>query len=307
MDKTKAVFADFQKSKAQHVSIDLEKLASSLRGEFDTLTRLSEDCCIFQVPIHNRILNESNYTPKIVSIGPIHHHRPELKELEKDKLKYLKQFMSRTSLDIIDFLRFIKFKEVKLRGFYADSIKYKSEEFVRMILVDAVFLLEIFLRYIPEFQNKDRVFTNPGLINDIVFDILLLENQIPIFIIEELFVLAKLRLPNKFEGEPLSQYVCAFFDIYVCQAIMIDDSLIEHNFSKAKHFVDLLWLSLRPSCSLNTERQSNSEEAPNITKLHQFGMKFRVASTNGMLDITYDKSSMTLEIPKLIISNMTIC
>lgn len=306
MDQTRAVFNDFERSNAAHVSIDLKKLASSLRGEFETLTPLSQDCCIFHVPSHIRMLNATYYTPRIVSIGPIHHHRLELKELEKDKLRYLKQFMEKTRLTMMDFLRFIKFKESKLRAHYSEIVKYESEEFVKMVLIDAVFLIEIFLRFIPEFQNTDRVFTNPGLIKDIVFDILLLENQIPIFIIEELFVLSKLQLPEKFQRYQLSHYVCAFFDLYVCQAITLDATLIGQNFSNSKHFVDLLWLSLKPPYKDYEKRKLNSEEAPNITKLYQFGMKFKVVLDKGMLDITYDASKKTLEIPRVIMSNMTV-
>ncbi|KAL5854078.1 hypothetical protein ACOSQ4_003880 [Xanthoceras sorbifolium] len=287
-----------------YVSIDFKKLADSMRGEFATLYPLSKDCCIYRVPPNIRMLNESLYTPKMVSIGPLHHGSKELKVMEEHKLRYLQQFLQRTRMSIEDFLIFIKGKEENLRNCYAETITSGSEDFVKMVLLDAVFVIEILLRYNPGFDIVDRIFTRPGMIKEIMFDFMSLENQLPIFILEDLFKLANPALPELYTGYSLSQFTCFPFK-YICEALLIRETLLESYFSKARHFVDLVRLCLQPPQRDDTKRQDDSEDAPSITKLHISGAKFVFASTDkNLLDIRFNKG--TLKIPKLALGNMTV-
>ncbi|KAH7576045.1 hypothetical protein JRO89_XS02G0281700 [Xanthoceras sorbifolium] len=73
------------------------------------------------------------------------------------------------------------------------------------------FLIEIFLRYSPEFESENRIFTKPGMIKEIMFNILSLENQLPIFILEDLFKLANPTLPEIYNEYSLSQYTSFSF------------------------------------------------------------------------------------------------
>ncbi|TXG53584.1 hypothetical protein EZV62_018840 [Acer yangbiense] len=298
---------EMDKSNKDHVSIDFDKLEDSLRGEFKTLYPFSKDRCIYRVPSKTRMLNQSFYTPKMVSIGPLHHGRKELKAMEEHKLRYLQQFLDRTRVGMQTFLKFIKYNEIKLRNCYAETIKFGSEAFVKMILLDAVFLIEILLRYSPGFDNiftiVDPIFTGPGMIIEMMFDIMSLENQLPIFILEDLFKLANPTMPEEYEGYSLSQFTSFSFE-HICEVLLIKKTLLEFHFSKSKHFVDLLTICLEPPKRFNTKKQADSQAAPNVTILHQSGVKFELASDKKLLDITFNK--WTLEIPKLTISNMSV-
>lgn len=55
-----------------------------------------------------------------------------------------------------------------------------------MLLLDGCFLLELFLKYcFPSWTpNKDQLFTNRWIFNAVLGDVLLLENQIPFFVLE---------------------------------------------------------------------------------------------------------------------------
>ncbi|KAL5832046.1 hypothetical protein ACOSQ4_017400 [Xanthoceras sorbifolium] len=128
--------------KSENSSIDINSLANCLRDEVKTLHPLSEDCCIYRVPRDIRMANESFYTPKLVSIGPLHHGREELKVMEQHKVRSLEHFLQQTQVSLEDFLIFIKNKEEKLRNCYAESIALESRDFVKMVLLDAVFLTE---------------------------------------------------------------------------------------------------------------------------------------------------------------------
>ncbi|KAL9458932.1 hypothetical protein AB3S75_007757 [Citrus x aurantiifolia] len=160
----------------EHVPIDMKKLADSLSGKLETLHPLSKECSIYRVAEPRRCLNPSHYTPQMVSIGPFHYVKPELKAMEEHKQRYLKCFLQRTEVCMTRFLTLIKDKEAELRDCYAETIyDLGSDEFVTMVLVDAVFLIEFFLRYYePRFRtDDDRIFGKPELHWDIRDDLLL--------------------------------------------------------------------------------------------------------------------------------------
>ncbi|KAH7576057.1 hypothetical protein JRO89_XS02G0284600 [Xanthoceras sorbifolium] len=137
------------------------------------------------------------------------------------------------------------------------------------------------------------------MLKDLVLDIVLLENKIPKFILEDLVKSANPVLPERYNGYSLSRFTRFFFN-YIWKDILIDETFLESYFSEARHFVNLLRLFLQPLERDNTERQADSEAAPSVKKLHQAGIKFKLASsTKNFLDITYSKG--TLEIPKLTI------
>ncbi|KAL9458929.1 hypothetical protein AB3S75_007755 [Citrus x aurantiifolia] len=69
----------------EHVPIDMKKLADSLSGKLETLPPLSGKCSIYRMPEPRRCLNPSQYTPQMVSIGPFHYGKEELKAMEEHK------------------------------------------------------------------------------------------------------------------------------------------------------------------------------------------------------------------------------
>ena len=58
---------------SHQVSLDIEQLAKSLKDELEISYAFSDTCCIYKVPEQLREVNEKAYTPRLVSIGPIHH------------------------------------------------------------------------------------------------------------------------------------------------------------------------------------------------------------------------------------------
>ena len=66
-------------------SVDIQELVTSMREKVDNLSTLSTKCCISRVPKRLRQVNERAYTPVLVSIGPLHHGKDNLKPLEEHK------------------------------------------------------------------------------------------------------------------------------------------------------------------------------------------------------------------------------
>ncbi|ESR59292.1 DUF862 domain-containing protein [Citrus sinensis] len=276
----------------EHALIDMEKLADSLSEKMKTLHYpSSEECCIYRVPQSKRCLHPSHYTPPMLSIGPLHHTNPELQAMEVHKLRYLHHFLRRTKVSMAHFLAFIKEREAKLRNCYAETIHLESDEFVTMILVDSVFIIELFLRdYDPNFRtDDDRIFGKSGLsllgieMND---DLYLLENQLPLFILNELFDLAKTETYRDiYEEISFKTITHAWFSSD--PILPIDHMKIETHFSKAQHFLDLLVLCLQPSPQPREDGEVAKQNIPGIKELHEAGVRFESRSRENLLDITF--------------------
>ena len=139
-----------------HWSLDVDKLAESVEGKLRILRPFSNNCSIYRVPKRLRELNEKAYTPQVISIGPIHYGKEELKEMEEHKRLYLRGFLELSEVNVKDFIAAIAERETRLRNCYAETIDNLSEEeFVEMVLLDCSLLIMYFLKaFSPVIQNK---------------------------------------------------------------------------------------------------------------------------------------------------------
>ncbi|KAH9727147.1 DUF862 domain-containing protein [Citrus sinensis] len=86
-----------------HQSVNIDRLADTLRGKFRSLHRLPQKCCIYRVPQQIRGLNPKAHTPQLVSIGPFHHgDSEELRATEEIKIRYLEYFLQRTEANLFE-------------------------------------------------------------------------------------------------------------------------------------------------------------------------------------------------------------
>ncbi|KAF9678662.1 hypothetical protein SADUNF_Sadunf07G0058200 [Salix dunnii] len=84
--------------RSHEVSLDINEIATSLRDQLKTKKVFSSTCCIYKVPETLWESNEKAYAPRIVSIGPIHHGKENLKAMEDHKITYLRQFLEQSEL-----------------------------------------------------------------------------------------------------------------------------------------------------------------------------------------------------------------
>ena len=104
----------------------------------------SKQCCIYKVPHYLRKWNEEAYTPQTISIGPFHYKNKRLEAMEEHKERYFRSFVKRSNIDWQLLVNIIQKIEGRIRGCYAETIVLSSDRFVKMILVDACFILEHF-------------------------------------------------------------------------------------------------------------------------------------------------------------------
>ncbi|KAL3528921.1 hypothetical protein ACH5RR_008243 [Cinchona calisaya] len=156
---------------------------------------------IFSVPKTLMASDPDCYVPQQIAIGPYHHWRPELYEMERYKIasakRTQKQLQSLKFQNVVD-----QFKRVEpgIRACYHKYLDFNGETLAWMMAMDASFLLE-FLRIYG--TKEGRVLTRvssrmshlvdiagrKSAHNAIVRDIVMLENQIPFFLLRKVLEL----------------------------------------------------------------------------------------------------------------------
>lgn len=292
-------------------SISLE---ISVRDELNNLPPLSSLSCIYRVPDAMRRVNAEAYTPEFVSIGPIHHGKECLKYMEERKKRYLNEFLGRSEVTLDDYIKTIRNQEDKLRNCYAETIDLTSDEFIKIILVDAAFTIEFLLTLqFPKCREGHRITNRPRMILFLVKDMVILDNQLPFFILEDLFALHKTKVSstdNIIDYATLSMIDISerFIDISSRAPIKISQwKRISDNASsnKVEHFVSLVRLLYIPLPSgSDGAGEIETANVPSLTALHHAGVKFQVRSTNYLVDIKF--ADGILHIPKMIITRFVI-
>ncbi|XP_061988931.1 UPF0481 protein At3g47200-like [Rosa rugosa] len=288
-------------------------LETSMMEKLDKLFPMSPSRCIYRVPHRLRSVCEKAYTPQVVSIGPLHHGKEILKAMEEHKWRYLQCFIRRNNLSLKDCIKIVRDQETSLRSCYSEAIEVQSDELISIILVDAVFIIEFLLRYsyLELRDENDCIFGPPEMISDICPDLMMLENQLPFFILEHLFSLDIYSTP--FEdtdtledfGRPSILHLCYQFLNHSGRCIGgTFDNLKAVSEEEVQHFVDFLRkLYIAPIFESQSAGQPNQVTAPSIEELHRAGVKFKFGSTKNLFDIRFKDG--ILEIPKLVIWDET--
>ncbi|KAK9930859.1 hypothetical protein M0R45_018167 [Rubus argutus] len=181
--------------------------------------------CIFRVPKVLRRQKSEAYTPDVVSIGPFHYRAPEklakrndegreddFQLMERVKRSYLDEVLSGMKKMTLEEL-IAKVTELsdqkneggfeeRARGFYAEPLAehITSKPFIEMMIVDGCFLIQLFRKCNDlKLQHlDDPVFNMDCMFHFLCHDILLLENQLPWFVLTTLYRLTH----HKYAHEP---------------------------------------------------------------------------------------------------------
>ncbi|XP_078165266.1 UPF0481 protein At3g47200-like [Carex rostrata] len=172
-------------------------------GRYWKYDSTSSSDSIFRAPAHIRYGRESDFEPKLVSIGPYYRGRHNLQPMEDTKVWCMSNLlMMRLGdehkgenthfyhrggiiMDRVPVDPFMKF-ERRARSFYKEKFDQISDvEFVRMLLLDSCFVIRIVLSFygaIPESMGSLEV-----NVKEVRSDLLLLENQIPLFFLNVVY------------------------------------------------------------------------------------------------------------------------
>ncbi|KAL6145330.1 hypothetical protein ACLB2K_056018 [Fragaria x ananassa] len=274
---------------------------------------------IYRVPNRLHQVSEDAYTPHVVSIGPFHRHKPHLVAMREHKLRYALYFFKRaqetaqkralnfsfgsreSSECMREWATAIYDSDALVRASYAEDMSnINQEELAEIMLVDGCFILE----------------------SDIRHDLALLENQIPLCIILDLYD-AISGHQTLIDNDLPPPYCLA---LHFFQPVSLKGSIVterRHDSQDYKHLLDILHkfyflptkttdLSMRLNVDLIPEEQRLRAIQKNkvwgfnysASELLESGVEFDIGSKQGqLLDITFNEGK--IRIPPLIIQETT--
>ncbi|PAN05205.1 hypothetical protein PAHAL_1G121800 [Panicum hallii] len=169
----------------------------------------SSPMTIFRVPAHVRDASKELYEPRLVSVGPYYRGRAALRAMEQHKWRYLHELLAEfPEASLADCVRAVRGVEHQARRCYSERTDIfaagagaaaegenwqprqqgdtgPGDGFAEMLLLDGGFVLQFFIKWYRREPDKlcDVGWGLPLLLSDL----LLLENQIPFFVLEALF------------------------------------------------------------------------------------------------------------------------
>ncbi|KAA8524572.1 hypothetical protein F0562_010995 [Nyssa sinensis] len=304
---------------AEHHTEIEDNILFVIEKDLEQLLPPSNSASIHRVPKEFRQSNEKHFTPTIISIGPLHAKEENLCPAHLLKLSYLKFFLTelQPGKTLKDLIQIIRGEEEKARLCYDVNIYIDTDDFVRMMVLDGCFILGLILEH-PNMSIKTNdsqlgsaarhePLSGP-LLYDILKDLLLLENQLPFFVLTSLYKLVK-RHEN--DHQTLVQKTLSLF-----QLIMpIDDVLFSReNGFEIKHLLHLVLLEFCPrrdhtknetvelDMPRNIEPSWSSMKRASVLQLH--GIKFKGNIGAVLTDAHF--SGGVLELPRLVFQELTI-
>ncbi|KAF8039423.1 hypothetical protein BT93_B1839 [Corymbia citriodora subsp. variegata] len=269
-------------------------------------------------------LNRKAYQPQVVSFGPYHHGEEHLLPMEHHKHRALHRFLKQSGKRLEPFLNSLSEVRQALEKSYEaldSNWKQCSSEgaafrFLKLMITDGCFMLEI-LRTARQkgTQVKQEITQENGyMVNDPIFsdhgklhimpyikrDMLMLENQLPMLVLEQLVAVES---DHKEGHDCINRLILDFFS-----------SALSEDIGKCLHVLDVYRKSvlLPDKHEQNKPKKKPNEDKPNnalrteiirsATELHEHGIRLRKSKTSSLKDISFDNGVLSL--PRIIVDDI---
>ncbi|GFQ04584.1 putative upf0481 protein at3g02645 [Phtheirospermum japonicum] len=258
---------------------------------------------IFNVPKTLLLSSPESYVPQQIALGPYHHYRPELYEMERYKLSAAKRFQKHIpGLRFHTLVDHLILSEPKFRAFYQKYLNFNGETLAWMMAIDSCFLLE-FLRTFS-LDLVDATGRRPGH-DAIIRDMLMLENQIPLFSLRKMMEF-QFASPDEADDMFYSILMGLCNEISPFKTIKLELSDFNH-VTKCAHLLDLLYHFIVPKSELSSEIEPEKEEnneGGEKTGLRKVMSKFGPGPVSLFKRLVISKpAKFILTLPLKIISN----
>ncbi|GJX94242.1 UPF0481 protein-like protein [Tanacetum coccineum] len=290
------------------------------RARLDNEAVSARKTCIYKVPRYLREADQKSYTPSVVSIGPYHRQNDLLFPMERHKWRAFYQTISRHKHDFKLYFDSVANLEAKARGSYEGEINLKTNDFVKMMVLDGCFILELFRGMKDGFEKLgyakgDPVFSICGTLDSIRRDMVKLENQIPMYILDALLTLqtgdshdtnALVKMGNTFfapliptdepfhKDKEFSSDPLPLHCLHLFREGLVNKGIILPKRTKK------LW---KRRLSRNVVGKPTTQITYCVSQLRDSGIRFRKRETDQFWDIKYKDS--ILEIPRILIHEGT--
>ncbi|XVF17627.1 hypothetical protein REPUB_Repub10bG0139600 [Reevesia pubescens] len=274
---------------------------------------------IYRVPHYLREGDIRAYVPQFVSLGPYHHGKEPLRQMDQHKWRSLRRVLKRTNQEIQIYLDSMKELEEEARACYEGTITLSRNEFVEMLVLDGCFVLELFQGADVGFQllgydRNDPVFAMRGSMHAIHRDMIMLENQLPLFVLDKLLGIqlgeprqkgkvAKLAIkffePLMPTNEPLTNTFDPFSDLGGLHCLEVFRRSLLRSCPKP---VPIMWLN-KWSNAIRVADKRRQQLIHCVSELREAGIKFKKMKTDHFWDIKFKNG--ILRIPCLLIHDGT--
>ncbi|KAK4413965.1 hypothetical protein Salat_2809300 [Sesamum alatum] len=247
----------------------------------DNLEQESDDVpvSIFTVPNTLMLASPESYVPQQLALGPYHHHRAELYEMERYKLSAARRFQKHLpGLKFHNLVHHFTKLELRFRACYHKFLNFNGETLAWMMAVDSCFLLE-FLHHmvvLEEERAMSRVSSRMSHLiditgrksghNTILRDMLMLENQIPLFALKQTL---DFKLGSSDETDDV---LCAML-IGFCKEVlpfkMVQELPDVDQVHKCAHLLDLLYNLILPNVGESVSEIASEAEKDDVNRIHE--------------------------------------
>ncbi|XP_039146844.1 UPF0481 protein At3g47200-like [Dioscorea cayenensis subsp. rotundata] len=239
---------------ATEIVLEMDPLLDSIKEKLKIIKiqtlEEEEPCTIYRVVPSIRGEDGAVFDPKIISIGPFHQNKKHLLPMEEIKWCYLHKLLSRVPENTLEeLLGVVGAQAPQARKMYSEKLCLEPDAFVKMLLLDGCFIVEFLVRFVLE-KNHGQLTDTNWKMPLVRSDLLLLENQIPFFILQSLFdssVSSLFDFKNQ-NDPPITLKELALS--YVTQGRL--EILLESvNNVKIHHLLHLFQISLTPNPALS--------------------------------------------------------
>ncbi|XP_021756459.1 UPF0481 protein At3g47200-like isoform X2 [Chenopodium quinoa] len=308
----------------------LKEEMDAAKGSMDTNYARS----LYQLPLKLRCSSPSEhpYTPSLVSIGPKHHGDARFASMEIQKLRYLASFITRNGSAsseniLMDCAREISMKHTELRECYGHILSSQGPavDLDKILLVDGCFILELFIRFYksdngghdhPIFRQNtdadDPLLNVSWTQNVLRLDLALLENQIPFFILEDLFRRIAGHEHDELPKDFVANMALGFFKPLLQNACFLSTPIQECGESQT-HLLHILLSTYKVATGTDTVINIDNMECnstypstafiPSASVLKNSNMIFIVAPKRTLPEIEY--ANFVFKIPPLHLTDCT--
>ncbi|XP_028092502.1 UPF0481 protein At3g47200-like [Camellia sinensis] len=268
--------------------------------------------------------NKKCYDPRVVSIGPYHHGKPELEAGERIKIPLARLYLKDSSKETVHEL----YKEVvnvagEARKCYAEGLTdFTDESFARMMFLDGCFILQYIYGIVNAIPEVSEIIHHAPLVRR---DLFLLENQLPFLVLQVLMRLKSKKhegekmitaFIKRIRGEPgerggLMEKIENFFQKNVWRTQSHREMMQQRNSEDNPpiHFLELVRRQYIDSttssigCHITGDWYSR-RSARDFTSV---GIQFKPSKTSQLTDIDFKSTctSGTLQLPPIIVDDIT--
>ncbi|XP_020201935.2 putative UPF0481 protein At3g02645 [Cajanus cajan] len=245
--------------------------------------------CIYKVPSNMRMAERKAYRPNNISIGPYHHGSPHVRNMEALKTNFYRRlFNSNNGAKLDEAFKFLEEQESDIRRCYMEDIKLGKDEFLQMMLIDASFIVQL-LRDLSACEFNEVPCLNRWMLPIIRRELIMLENQLPMFVLNKLFELT--RVDDATSSQPCMSLKALALRFFYPLLLVDSENFPECDDSDELrlHFLDLLRSSIGLKLEGEKLREVQKYMVRSVTELMEAGVSIKADKTRQLLDITFGK------------------